>query len=408
MEDNLNNLTDNFNDEKGKKTNQQTTTDISKTVINEDENEMTMEELLKLQNDLNEKLYNREIVYVKVIDVKNDYVYVDIGEKNEGLIPTSDFHGFKLPNIGTNIVAILERKGNNEKSPTILSYRKAKETITLNWISKAFENKERVRGKVIQHVKGGYIVSINGLNAFMPLSLSEIGGSPKHYLPINAKIKFYITEFDPKNRKVIVSRRHVLEEDEKERRKKIISQISEGEVTRGVVSKIMENGMFVRFQGIEGFVSIDDIDWKNPKQAIKQYTRGQRIKIKILKIDREKQTIQFGIKQTKPNPLDILKRKFPIRSILKAKILEVNENAAKAHIIDDVYGTIAEQDYSYDGMPEKDSMVDVVVVGYDSNTYELKLSIKKFEQIENRKCLEQYTKQSPKITLGQLIKEEGK
>lgn len=407
MENNLNNPIDNSNNEKGEKHMEQPITDMNKTIINEDENEITMEELLESQNNLSEKLYNREIVYVRVVDVRDDYIYVDIGEKNEGLIPTSDFQGFKLPNIGTNIVAILEKKGNNERNP-ILSYRKAKEIITLNWLSKAFENKERIRGKIIQHVKGGYLVSINGLNAFMPLSLSEIGGSPKHYLPINAKIKFYITEFDPKNRKLIVSRRHVLEEDEKERREKIISQIREGEITRGVVSKIIENGMFVRFQGIEGFVSIDDVDWKNPKQAIKQYTRGQRVKIRILKIDREKQTIQFGIKQTKPNPVDILKRKFPIRSILKAKILEVNENGARAHIIDDVYGTIAEQDYSYDGAPEKDSTVDVAVVGYDSNTYELKLSIKKFEQIENRKRLEQYTKQSPKITLGQLIKDEAK
>ncbi|MEF3280918.1 MAG: S1 RNA-binding domain-containing protein [Elusimicrobiota bacterium] len=381
-----------------------TSAEVEETDINE---EMTMEEILKSEENITEKLYNREIVYVRVVDVRSDYIYVDIGEKNEGLIPVKDFEGFKLPNIGTKIVAVLDKRGNSEKN-AILSYRRAKEEIMTKWIEKAYMNKERVKGKVVQHVKGGYLVGINGVNAFMPLSLSELGGAPRHYLPINAKIKFYITEFDPKNKKIIASRRAVLEEDEKQRREKIISQTKEGDYTRVVVSKIIDSGIFVRYQGIEGFVKLEDVDWKNPKESIKQYARGQRIKVKVLSIDREKQNINFGIKQTKPNPIDILKRKFPMRSIVKGKVIELGENFARVHIIDDVYGVISEEDYSYEGAPEKDSVIDLAVIGVNPQTYELKLSIKKYEQIENRKRLEQYTRQTPKITLGQLLKDEGK
>lgn len=369
-----------------------------------DDNEISMEELLKAEDNLSEKLYKNELVYVKVVAVNNEYVYVDIGEKKEGIIPVKDFDGFKLPNIGTRIIAVLEKKGTEERN-AVLSYRKAKETVTLKWLEKAFKERQRVKGRIAQQIKGGYIVSINGANAFMPLSLSELGGAPRHYLPVNAKVKFYLIDFDPSNKKLIVSRRAVLEEDEKERREKILAETKEGDYTRVVIAKIIDSGIFVRYQGMEGFVKLEDVDWKNPKQALSEYRRGQRIKVKILSIDREKQRINFGIKQTKPNPVDILKRKFPVRSSVKGKVIEIGDKWCKVHIAEDIYGIINEEDYSYEGAPEKDSVVDAAVTGVNAETYELKLSIKRYEQIENRKRIEQYSKQSPKITLGQLLKD---
>lgn len=372
-----------------------------------DEEEISMLELLQAQDNISERLYNGEAVYVRVVDVRSDYVYVDIGEKNEALIPVSDFAEFKLPNVGTKIVAVLEKRGSVEK-PAILSYKKAKERITLKMLEEKFTKKERVKGRIAEIVKGGYIVNINGVKAFMPLSLSELGGASRHYLPVNAKVKFYIITFEPHNRKIIVSRRAVLEEDEKARKEKILSELSENTIVRAVVSKVVDNGMFIRFQGIEGFVRLEDVDWKNPKEELSRYRRGQRIKARILSIDRENQKILFGIKQTKPNPIDILKRRFPPRTLVKGKVVEVNDDYSKAHIVDDVYGIILEEDYGYDGAPEKDSIIDAVVVGVNPDTYELKLSIKRYEQIENRKTLERYSRQAPKITLGQLLKDATK
>ncbi|MCX7641607.1 MAG: S1 RNA-binding domain-containing protein [Elusimicrobiales bacterium] len=375
---------------------------------NQDEElELSMEELLKAEENIAEKLYNGELVYVRVVDVRSDYVYVDIGEKNEALIPVSDFTDFRLPNPGTKIIAVLEKKGNIER-PTILSYRKAKEKITLKMIEEKFNKKERIKGKISEQVKGGYIVNINGIRAFMPLSLSELGGSSRHYLPVNAKVKFYVITLEPHNKKIIISRRAVLEEDEKIRREKIISELSEGINVKAVVSKVIDTGLFIRFKGIEGFVKLEDIDWKKPKEELSKYKRGQRIKVKILSIDKESQKITFGIKQTKPNPIDVLKKKFPFRTIVKGKIVELRETYVKAHITDDIYGIINEEDYGYDGIPEKDTIIDAVVIGVNNDTYELKLSIKKYEQIENRKTIEHYSKHVPKITLGQLLKDTTK
>ena len=142
-------------------------------------------------------------------------------------------------------------------------------------------------GKVTELVKGGYIVDISGMRAFMPLSLSELGGAHKHYLPPNAKIKFYITDFNEKDRKVVVSRRQVLEEDEKLRRGEVLSEVAPGGVVRGVVSKVTEDALLVRFQGIEGTVLAEDVAWKNPQEALKSYKRGQRVKCKVLAVDKD-------------------------------------------------------------------------------------------------------------------------
>jgi len=368
---------------------------------NNDSSEISMEELLANETALNDKLYMKEIIQVKVVEVTNEYVFVDIGEKKEGIIAISEFED-KKPEVGSNVIAVLERKGGENNNP-ILSHRKAREKLTLQWLEKAFASKERVRGRVQEQIKGGYIIDISGVRAFMPLSLSEIGGSPKHYLPVNAKVKFYIIDISLKDRKIIVSRRQVLEEDEKIRRQEVLTQTKENQITRVVISKVVDSGIFVRYQGMSGFINLSDVAWKNPAEAIKNYKRGQRLKVKILKVDKENEKITFSIKHTTVNPLDMLKRKFPFRTQLKVKIVEETPEGLKAHISDDIYGFIAQSDYGYEGVPKKDEIVNVVVVGVNPETYELKLSIKRFEELENKKQVQKYLKSAPKLTLGQIL-----
>lgn len=374
--------------------------EYNKNVLSEEE--MTMDDLLKDEFDISEKLYSREIIHVKVVEVTDKWVMVDIGEKKEGIIPADEFDADKKPVPGSTVIAVLEKRG-NENENTLLSYTKARERLAWKMLEDCFTKKERVRGKVLEYVKGGYIIDVQGLRAFMPLSLSEIGGATRHYLPVNAKIRFYIVDFDPKLRKIIVSRRQALEEDEKLRRQKVLAETQPGRIVRGVVSKIIANGIFVRYQGIEGYINMEDIAWREPEKAIKEFKRGQRVKIKILKVDRENEKITFGIKQLTPNPLDVLKKRFPFKTVLNVKITEVLKDGARAHVANEVYGFISEQDYGLDSLPKKDEEVKVAVVGVNPKTYELILSIKKYEEIENRKKIQQYLKASPKLTLGQIL-----
>lgn len=361
---------------------------------------MSMDQILEAESALLKKINARESVSLKVVQVTEDSVYVNIGEKKEAVIPLSEFENEKTPQPGDEVTAVFERKG---REGTIMSHRRARERVAYTEVKKLFEAGSRVKGKITDIIKGGYLVDLNGLKAFMPLSLSELGGAHKHYLPAGAKVKIYITDFSEKDKKVIVSRRKVLEEDDKVRKEKTLSEIKEGMVVRGVVSKTTEDSVLVRFQGIDGVVKLENVAWKDNKEALQKYKRGSRVRCKILAIDKEKEFIEFGFRQIMPNPAFMLRKKFPPRAKVKATITAVNEDGAEAKINENTDAVILSSDYGADGAPEVGAEVKAVVVGINTTEFKVKLSIRRSEEQEARKQYEAYFKEGPRFTLGQML-----
>ena len=370
------------------------------------EEELSMEDLLKAEGQVSEKVHSRGVVTVRVVQVTADLVLVDIGEKKEGAIPLADFQDEKAPVAGEDVQAVLEKKG-GEGRYTMLSHRRAREKAAWEMAKKMFEAKERVKGKVVEIVKGGYIVDISGMRAFMPLSLSELGGAHKHYLPPNAKVKFYITDFSERDRRVVVSRRQVLEEDEKERRAQVLAEVAPGNIVRGVVSKVTEDGLLVRFQGIEGLVLSADVAGRNPVEAMKTYKRGQRVKCRVLSVDKAGEKIGFGLKQLMPNPVEMLKRKFAYRSRITAKVVSVAPEGAVVKVSEQVEGFVSPENYGAEGAPKEGQEIQGIVVGISSSDFRLTLSIKSCEEFEDRRRVQQYLKGSPSLTLGQILRESS-
>jgi len=368
--------------------------------------ELSMADLLKAEAQVSEKVHSRGVVTVRVVQVTAELVLVDIGEKKEGAIPLADFQDEKTPAPGDEVQAVLEKKG-GEGRYTMLSHRRAREKAAWEMTKKMFEAKERVKGKVTEIVKGGYIVDISGMRAFMPLSLSELGGAHKHYLPPNAKVKFYITDFNEKDRKVVVSRRQVLEEDEKARRGEVLAEVAPGGIVRGVVSKVMEEGLLVRFQGIEGLVRPEDVAWRNPVEALKTYKRGQRVKCKVLAVDKEGEKLSFGLKQLMPNPVDMLKRKFARFARVKGTVASVAPEGAVVRIGEQTEGWVSAEDYGAEGAPKEGQELAGIVVSINSSNFRLVLSVKRAEEVEDRKRMAQYLKGSPTLTLGQILLENS-
>ncbi len=375
------------------------------TVTGADE-ELSMADLLKTEAQVSEKVHSRGVVTVRVVQVTPELVLVDIGEKKEGAIPLADFQDEKPPVPGDEVQAVLEKKG-GEGRYTMLSHRRAREKAAWEMTRKMFEAKERVKGKVVEIVKGGYIVDISGMRAFMPLSLSELGGAHKHYLPPNAKVKFYITDFNERDRKVVVSRRQVLEEDEKARRGEVLAEVAPGGIVRGVVSKITEEGLLVRFQGIEGLVRSEDVAWRNQAEAVKSYKRGQRVKCKILAVDKEGEKMLFGLKQLMSNPVDMLKRKFARFARVKGKVASVATAGAVVKIGEQAEGWVSAEDYGAEGAPKEGQELSGIVVAINSTDFRLVLSVKRAEEMEDRKRMAQYLKGSPTLTLGQILLENS-
>lgn len=372
------------------------------------EQEMTMDQLIAQQESLSEKLNKREIVQVTVVQVTQDYVLVDTGTKKEGSIPVSDFDGKTLPVAGEKVSAVLVKRGSDER-PAVLSHKKALEALGWDICKKAYEAKERVKGTILQTVKGGYIVEVFGVSGFMPLSLSELHTAYKHYLPVGAKIKAQIVEFSKEKQKLIVSRKQVLEEDESVRREQVLGEIKEGEVLRVVVAKVDKDKLFLRFHGIEGVVTLENIAWKDAESALTNFRRGQRLKAKLLTLDKETPKLEFGLKQLFLNPADALKRRYPYKSSVKAKVEKVSEEGVECSIgKNNTKGFISPFEMGRDFSANVGDIITALVVGVDPETFTVNLSVKKYDQVQNRKVVAQYLKQAPRPTLGQLLQDSFK
>ncbi len=370
------------------------------------EQELTMDQLIAQQESLLEKLYKREIVEVPVVQISQDYILVDTGAKKEGAIAVSEFEGKTMPAVGEKISAVLVKRGSDER-PTILSHKKALEYLGWDICKKAYEAKERVKGTIVECVKGGYIVDVFGVNGFMPLSLSEIHTAYKHYLPVGAKIKAVIAEFSKEKQKLIVSRKQVLEEDEAVRRTEVLNAIKEGDVLRVVISKIDTDKLYLRYHGIEGVVTLENIAWKEPEKAIANFRRGQRLKAKLIGLDKETPRLTFGFKQLFLNPADALKRRYPYKSSVKATVTKVSEEEGVECTIgkNNTQAYISPFEMGRDFSAKEGDTITAMVVGVNPETYVLNLSVKKYDQAQNRKVVAQYLKQAPRPTLGELLQD---
>ncbi|MDR1123852.1 MAG: S1 RNA-binding domain-containing protein [Elusimicrobiota bacterium] len=365
--------------------------------------DMTMDQLFAQQEEMQQKLNKREIVNVAVVQISADNVLVDTGDKKEGLIPLSDFEGKAVPEVGAVVPAVLIRKGGDERH-SVLSHKKALESMGWDLCKTAYENKERVKSAVLDCVKGGYKIDVNGVIGFMPLSLSELHAAYKHYLPKGAKIKAVIVEFSKEKQKLIVSRRQVLEEDEAIRRAQVLSEVKIGDVLRAVVSKVGKDALFLRFHGIEGAVSLDNIAWKDAPAILAGYRRGQRVKAKLLAIDGENGAMTFGIKQLFMNPADLLRKRFAYMSPAKGVIVKITPEGIEVKLgKNDAKGFIPAVELPLDFAGKEGENVQSVVIGIDAANFTVNLSVRRFEQVQNRKVVAQYLKQAPRPTLGQLL-----
>ncbi len=371
--------------------------------INQESAEMSMEGLFAAQDEFRKKLNSKEILKVKVIQVNNDYVFVDIGEKKEGLIPVSDFGGERtIPQPGTEVSAVLEKRGGEDRH-AILSHQRAMESLGWEQAQKGFEEKTRVKGTILECVKGGYIVDVFAIRAFMPLSLSELHPAYKHHLPSGAKIRCQIVELAREKRRVIVSRKQVLDEEENSRRDKVLGVINAGDVLRVVVAKVGKDVLYLRYHGIEGIVRAENVSWKNHEEALKTYRRGQRLKAKLITIDKNGPKLEFGLKQLYPNPAELLRRKYKVRTVVNGKVLSCDENGVRISVGPDVEGTIPAMEIAPEVVYQPGEAITAVVMGVNQQDFTLNLSVRRFEDIQNRKVIDQYMKSAPPLTLGQLL-----
>src|SRR3984885_9300694 len=285
-----------------------------------------------------------EVVTGHVVRIDKDEVLVDIGYKSEGVIPANELSIRKSVDpkdevhLGEEVDAIVMTK-EDQDGRLIMSKKRARFEKAWRRIATAAESGEPVEGTVIEVVKGGLIIDL-GVRGFLPASLVDIRRVPNLDEYMGTKIETKVIELNRSRNNVVLSRRAVLEEERKEVRQQILDGLQPGLVVDGQISNIVDFGAFVDLDGIDGLIHISELSWSHVNHPSEILTIGDTVKVKVLDIDRDRQRISLGLKQTQEDPWQRIVDTYNVGDELAGKVTKVVTFGAFVEILDGVEGLV--------------------------------------------------------------------
>jgi small subunit ribosomal protein S1 len=285
-----------------------------------------------------------EVVTGHVVRIDKDEVLVDIGYKSEGVIPANELSIRKAVDpadevhLGEEVDAIVLIK-EDQDGRLIMSKKRARFEKAWRRIETAAESGEPVEGTVIEVVKGGLIIDL-GVRGFLPASLVDIRRVPNLDEYMGTKIETKVIELNRSRNNVVLSRRAVLEEERKEVRQQILDRLQPGLVVEGQISNIVDFGAFVDLDGIDGLIHISELSWSHVNHPSEILSIGDTVKVKVLDIDRDRQRISLGLKQTQEDPWQRIVDTYSVGDELAGKVTKVVTFGAFVEILDGVEGLV--------------------------------------------------------------------
>ena len=297
---------------------------------------------LETLSDIDEQ----ELVSGRVIGMTDNDIILDIGFKSEGIIDRSEFPEDKLPSIGEQIEVFLEtledRKGN-----MVLSKTKADFLKCWKKIKTTYDNHEIIFCKVLRRIKGGMIVDIGDIEAFLPGSQIDIRPVRDFDSYLDKELEVRIVKFNEMRKNIVVSRKVLLEDELKEQREHLFDQINIGDIIEGQVKNVTDFGVFVDLGGVDGLLHITDISWGRVNHPSEVVTLDEKLTVKVIDFDEDKKRISLGLKQLTTHPWENVNEKYPIGSIVKGKIVSMTNYGAFIEIEPGVEGLIHVSEISW-------------------------------------------------------------
>jgi small subunit ribosomal protein S1 len=285
-----------------------------------------------------------QVVTGHVVRIDKDEVLVDIGYKSEGVIAANELSIRKSVDpkdevhLGEEVDAIVLIK-EDQDGRLMMSKKRARFEKAWRRIETAAESGEPVEGTVIEVVKGGLIIDL-GVRGFLPASLVDIRRVPNLDEYMGTKIESKVIELNRSRNNVVLSRRAVLEEERKEVRQQILDRLQPGLVVEGQISNIVDFGAFVDLDGIDGLIHISELSWSHVNHPSEILTIGDTVKVKVLDIDRDRQRISLGLKQTQEDPWQRIVDTYNVGDELEGKVTKVVTFGAFVEILDGVEGLV--------------------------------------------------------------------
>jgi len=283
-----------------------------------------------------------QIVKGTVIEITPDHVTVDVGYKCEGQIPIQEFikRDKKVDvKIGDRIDVLLERKESEEGLLT-LSKEKADKVRTWREVSRSCREGEIIEGEIVSKVKGGLSVDVGGILAFLPGSQIDLKPVRNLDALLGRRLRFKVIKFNRKRNNIVLSRRILLEEERKVLREETLKNIQEGTIVDGTVKSLTDYGAFVDLGGMDGLLHITDISWGRIGHPSEKLSMGDRVKVKILHFDREKEKVSLGLKHALPDPWDSVTQKYPVGSRTKGKVVNVTDYGVFVELEEGIEGLV--------------------------------------------------------------------
>ncbi len=355
--------------------------------------EKTLFEIPKLSQNEMEDLYNKHLIDIKtrgivkgqIIKVTKKDAIIDLGLKSEGCIPLNEFSSPTDIKVG-EIVDVYLEDFEDDEGFAIISKQKADFMKVWNFIYQKQVSQEPVDGEIVRRVKGGMIVNISGAEAFLPGS--QIDFHPVSNLDglVGQEIKVKVIKLNRKRRNIVVSRRAILEEEKEKAKRKLLSELEEGQTKEGVVKNITDFGVFVDLGGIDGLLHITDMSWGRISHPSELVAIGDKIKIKVIAYDPTKQRVSLGMKQLYPYPWEDVEEKYPVSKKVRGKIVSIAEYGAFVELEKGVEGLIHISEISWTKHIKHPSqllaigdVIEAIVLDVDKERERISLGLKQLE-----------------------------
>jgi len=318
-----------------------------------------------------------------IVGFAGDDVVIDVNLKSEGMVPKDEWENSASLKMGDRVQVLFE--GIGEDGQIQLSKRKADRQI--NWQRLVDNTKEGdvVEGRVLKKIKGGLLVDI-GVPVFLPASQVDVRrpGDIGEY--IGRSIRASVLKIDTERKNIVISRRKLIEEERETAKKRLLETLKEGELVTGEVKNIADFGAFIDLGGIDGLLHITDMSWGRVNHPSELLKIGQKVEVKVLNIDREKEKIALGLKQKEASPWEEIEQKYPVGSRVRGAVVNIMSYGAFVRLEDGIEGLVHISEMSWtrrinhpSEVVQPNQEVDVVILEIDKNKQEISLGMKQTE-----------------------------
>jgi len=325
------------------------------------------------------------IIKGTISGIKGNEVLVDIGYKSEGVVPTNEFEDISQIKVG-DVIDVLLVEPESDNGMVILSKGRADDKLRWDAVLNKYTEGGVVTGTICSKVRGGLIVSVDGVDAFLPGSQVDVTPvhDPDPYL--NMTCEFKVIKISNERRNIIVSRRELIEERLANKKRELLGTIEKGQQRSGRVKNITDFGAFVDLDGLDGLLHITDMSWGRIKHPSEMLKVGQEIDVVILDVDMDRERVSLGLKQSTPNPWDNIEANFPVGSRLRGKVVNLVPYGAFVEIEPGIEGLVHVSEFSWTKRVARASdvlnvgdEVDVVVLSIDAANQKIALGIRQTE-----------------------------